>query len=385
MRLNICMYSLLLIGLLVFGCEQGEPISDATPAADDPNSEEFLLKKFRCGKDLDVVKVLTRNVYVGTDFDIIMEEQDPEMIPVLVAQVFAMLESTDFPARAVSLAREIKLIRPHLIGLQEISLIRRQSPGDFLHPDPAAQLPAEEVLYDYLDILISTLQQAGLNYEVAVVGQNIDIELPMALFDDGGNLIGLDDVRLTDYDVILARADVKISHPFSKRFAAVLPVNDLISIPSGYVAVTAKIGKQKYRFVNTHLDAAPIEYFREEQAKELLADLASETLPIIMLGDFNTPAPDNSTYNLILDDGYSDAWLEKRWGHWQDGDTFGHDADLRNPHPEFYERIDFIFYRNFEPSVGPVIKLGDEYWNRTPEGLWPSDHAGLAALFITAN
>jgi hypothetical protein len=51
-----------------------------------------------------------------------------------------------------------------------------------------------------------------------------------------------------------------------------------------------------------------------------------------------------------------------------------------NPAANFYERIDFVFYRNFEPVIPVVVILGDEYFNKTENGLWPSDHAGVAAL-----
>jgi endonuclease/exonuclease/phosphatase family metal-dependent hydrolase len=377
MRTLIFLISLLLIGLVVTGCEKDSIISDPTPAADDPNTEAFLVKKFTMG-DHGVVKVMTRNVYVGTDFEMILGAEDQKLVPFYVAQAFELLQNTNFYERAQSLAREVKWVRPHLIGLQEISTIRYQSPGDFLIGNPKE---AKKVLYDYLKIYTSALKDHGLYYKIAVVGQNIDIELPMVTdVDENGYPIAFDDVRLTDYDVILVRKDIKFTNPIAKRYAQELPVSDLISVPSGYVAVTATIGDRSYRFVNTHLDAGPVEDIRLAQAYELLTDLAEESLPIIMLGDFNTPAADNSTYDFIVGQGYHDAWLEKRWGDWQDGDTFGHDADLRNPVANFYERIDFVFYLNFNPVVGPVIILGDEYFNRTVNGLWPSDHAGVAAL-----
>ena len=363
---------------MVIGCEKDSIISDPTPAADDPNTEEFLVKKFTRDCGHGIVKVMTRNVYVGTDFEMIMGATDPNEIPFYVAQAFELLQNTNFYERAQSLAREVKWVKPHLIGLQEISTIRYQSPGDFPIGNPQE---AEEVLYDYLEIFMDALRDHNLHYQVAVVGQNIDIEFPMAVFDDEtGDVVGLDDVRLTDYDVILVRKNVRFTNPVAKRYEQELPVNPQISIPSGYVAVTATIGNRSYRFVNTHLDAGPVEDIRLAQAYELLTDLAEESLPIIMLGDFNTPAADNSTYDFIVSQGYHDAWLEKRWGDWQDGNTFGHDADLRNPAPNFYERIDFVFYRNFNPVVGPVIILGDEYFNKTVNGLWPSDHAGVATL-----
>lgn len=383
MRTLIFLISLLLIGLVIIGCEKDGIISDPTPAADDPNTEEFLVKKFTRDCGHGVVKVMTRNVYVGTDFEMILGATDPNEIPFYVAQAFELLQNTNFYERAQSLAREVKWVRPHLIGLQEISTIRYQSPGDFLTGNPKE---AKKVLYDYLKIYTSALKDHGLHYKVAVVGQNIDIELPMAVdFDEEtGYPIAFDDVRLTDYDVILVRKDVKFTDSIAKRYDSPnpeSPVNGLISIPSGYVAVTATIGDKSYRFVNTHLDAAPDEDTRMEQAIELLTDLDEETLPVILLGDFNAPATDlDATYEFIIGQGYHDAWLEKRWGDWQDGDTFGHDADLRNPAPNFYERIDFVFYRNFNPVVGPVVILGDEYFNRTVNGLWPSDHAGVATL-----
>jgi hypothetical protein len=370
--ISIC---LIFVGMLAVGCENGDRISDPTTVAEDPDSEDFLLKQFNAQRDPGVVKVMTRNVYVGTDFDIVLGAEDPTLIPIYVAQIFELLQQTDFYGRALALAKEVKITKPHLIGLQEISLIRIQSPGDFLIGNPG---DADQVIYDYLEIYMNALAAHDLHYQVAVVGQNIDIELPMATdFNDQGFPIAYDDVRLTDYDVILVRNDVQFSDPVSKRFQYFLPVNDLISVPSGYVAVTAQIGKETYRFVNTHLDAGPVEDIRLGQAAELLTDLASECLPIIMVGDFNTPAPENSTYQFIVASGYHDTWLEQKPNNWQDGDTYGHDADLKNEDVDFYERIDFIFYRNYAPLVGPVVILGDEYHNRTPEGLWPSDHAGV--------
>jgi endonuclease/exonuclease/phosphatase family metal-dependent hydrolase len=367
----------LMVFVMMIGCQQEGVMSDPTPADDDPNSEAFLLKKFK-GCDREIVKVMTRNVYVGTDFDMILGAEDPNLVPFYVAQAFELLQNTNFYERADALAREVKWIRPHLIGLQEVSTIRHQSPGDAVVGNPKE---AKKVLYDYLKIFISTLKAHGLHYKVAVVGTNIDIELPMVTAVDGdGYPIAFDDVRLTDHDVILVRKDVSYTDAVAERYDQELPVNELISVPSGYVAVTATIGSKSYRFVNTHLDAGPVEDIRYAQAYELLTDLGDETLPIIMLGDFNTPAPKNSTYQFIMSQGYKDAWLEKRWGPRRHGDTFGHDADLMNPTANFDERIDFVFYRNFEPVIPVVVILGDEQFNRTENGLWPSDHAGVAAL-----
>ena len=110
------------------------------------------------------VKVMTRNIYVGTDVDVVLAAQNPEQVPVLVAQAFQTLLATNFQERAKALADEIKRNRPHLVGLQEVSLIRTQSPGDAV---VGGTTPAETVLFDYLAILMDALKKRGLRYRVA--------------------------------------------------------------------------------------------------------------------------------------------------------------------------------------------------------------------------
>ena len=71
---------------------------------------------------------------------------------------------------------------------------------------------------------------------MAARSRNFNIELPMVNFAPGG----LDDVRLTDYDVILVRRGVVWSNPANGNFGAALPI-DLgpISImkPSGWASI----------------------------------------------------------------------------------------------------------------------------------------------------
>ena len=158
---------------------------------------------------------MTRNVYVGADVDAVLAVDNPADIPLLATEIFQMLEITNFHERAFSLVKEIKWTRPHLIGLQEISTIRTQIPGDALI-DPTPDAP--DIAYDYLDILLQTLADCGLDYYVAGLIENTDVEVPMVVgFDDGAPLFG--DVRLTDYDVVLARGDVSVSNVVEKEFS----------------------------------------------------------------------------------------------------------------------------------------------------------------------
>ena len=125
----------------------------------DPLSPEYAVTNgdgiFQLEKNNGYVSVMTRNIYVGTDVDVILQAQDPTQIPVLVAQAFQTLINTNFPERAEALAKEIKKNKPHLIGLQEVSLIRLQSPGDAVD---GGSIPAEDVVWDYLEILLTTLK-----------------------------------------------------------------------------------------------------------------------------------------------------------------------------------------------------------------------------------
>ncbi|NUM70531.1 MAG: hypothetical protein HUU43_06760, partial [Ignavibacteriaceae bacterium] len=61
-----------------------------------------------------------------------------------------------------------------------------------------------------------------------------------------------------------------------------------------------------------------------------------------------------------------------------EGLTCCHDDDLLNPATEFNRRIDHIFLSEpFKAKEADIV--GDDPVQRTPGGLWPSDHAGLAA------
>lgn len=372
-------YSMILIILLVLTACNDTPIfapSEQATQVETPEvadlSPEFAALQKHAGHG-KAVTVMTRNIYVGTNVGIVLGASDPSEIPVLAAQAVQLMQSTDFPQRAISLAREIALTRPHLIGLQEVALFRIQSPGDAI---VGGTIPAEDIMYDYLEILLDALRQFGLHYTVAGVIENIDVELPMLA---GTNPLQFDDIRLTDRDIVLARSDVRISNVLETNYAARLIVPSIgLEIPRGFVAVDAKIKNKCYRFVNTHLepDYQPIQL---AQAQELLLSLENESKPIIMVGDFNTKAPIGETYQYITAEAFVDVWNENVLPFNPDGFTSPHDADLLNPTVNFFQRIDLIFTRGAQLKPVVAIVIGKEQWNRTPAGHWPSDHGGIVA------
>ena len=351
---------LLLFGILLSfsGCER-----ISTPMLPDEGPSE-----------IEPLTVMTYNVYVGTGIESVVGITNLLEVPAAVAGAYTKVIASDFPGRAAQIAALINTHRPHIIGLQEISLLRRQSPGDRL----TGGEPAEEVVLDFLEILMDALQAEGLNYQVAAKVQNADVEMPMSA---EGSFTQYDDIRLTDFDVILARSDVTVSRPMSANYDEAFAVEALfLEILRGYVAIDATISGVTYRVVNTHL-----EFFGQDiriaQAQQLIDSLESETLPIILLGDFNTPAPDSTTYQMLLAAGYVDTWQMDSEGT---GYTCCQASQLQNEVSEHYERIDQIFVRNLElPTAVMTYTIGDKPADRLPSGLWPSDHAGVVAHFAS--
>ena len=85
-------------------------------------------------RDIDVVTV---NLYIGADLSPITtldpnEPGYPAKLVVAVATVHARILASGFPQRASALAQEIVARGPDVVALQEVSLVRRQSPGDFV-------------------------------------------------------------------------------------------------------------------------------------------------------------------------------------------------------------------------------------------------------------
>lgn len=319
--------------------------------------------------------VMTRNIYVGTDIDILMMTPAQD-IPVVVAQLWAEIEATDFADRAEALADEIADNQPHLVGLQEVSLFRRQSPGDYLIGNPQA---AEDVVLDHVDLLLAALADRGLAYSVVATSTGMDVEVPMAV-----SPTELDDMRLTDHEVILARNDVGIANVEERNFTVNVeievggPGGPPLTILRGWVTVDATIGGATVRFLSTHLEPPELAPdVQLAQAAEIRAELAGETLPVIVVGDLNSNADGTSTttYADFLDAGYSDVWTAAGTG---DGLTCCQADDLTNATSELVKRVDYILYRGGLDVVSADV-VGDEPADRTFSGLWPSDHAGVVA------
>lgn len=89
-----------------------------------------------------------------------------------------------------------------------------------------------------------------MHYAVVASVQNADAELPALVGVDAQGNPQFMDVRLTDYDVILARRGVKTAHPVTENYAVILqiPVGGIsIEFTRGYAVVDAQVRGRWYR------------------------------------------------------------------------------------------------------------------------------------------
>ncbi|MDP5274072.1 endonuclease/exonuclease/phosphatase family protein [Chengkuizengella axinellae] len=301
---------------------------------------------------------LTWNIYFGADLTPLINTT-PQEVPKVTTEVFNQFEQTDFQERATSIAQQIKVANPQLIGLQEVAIWTVRS-------------IVKRIETNFLTILIKELNRLGLDYSVVAMNHNFSSELPSST----GDLIGIQ-----DRDVILAKRNAGFcfcniqEHNYSKNLS-VLVGGAPFTILRGWSSVDIIFEGQTFRLINTHLEGNSMEV-RLNQAKELLDGPVKTSLPLILLGDFNSDAdgPLKPTYDLFISAGFRDVWNIAGSGK---GFTAFQARNLLNTISSLNERIDLILFKgNFKVLIANI--LGDQQVNRTPSGLWPSDHAGVVS------
>ncbi|MDP6368396.1 MAG: hypothetical protein QF615_02220, partial [Planctomycetota bacterium] len=92
------------------------------------------------------IKVASYNLYLGADIAPIMAATDGATLIGAVSAAWAQVRANDFTERAVAIADQIEAEGPDLIGLQEVSIYRVQSPGDAI---VGGTVPATDVVFDF--------------------------------------------------------------------------------------------------------------------------------------------------------------------------------------------------------------------------------------------
>jgi hypothetical protein len=340
------------------------------------------------------VKVMTRNIFLGADLTPALNSTTAEEFIRANGAILREVDQTDFPRRAIGLAREIKQTKPDLIGLQEAAWWRTNPTPGGPAQGPDGQFTAVDNKYNFLQILLDALENRGLNYEIGVEKVEFDFEAP-ADYDNNPNtgLIGGEiQGRLTMRDVILvnedSRVNAKLKNPQSGTYSSLFtPTISNIPVPvtRGWTAgdVTVKKGKgkkevkRKFRFVNTHFEAFDDETqrpsIRAQQATEAVNGPASKKRTI-MLGDFNSDVPgvkpgDEQAFQVILDAGFKRRATS-------DPLSCCVSNLFTSPRSEFDHQVDHIV-----TNMGKKAKLVNSSVTglKRVNGIYDSDHAGVVS------
>jgi endonuclease/exonuclease/phosphatase family metal-dependent hydrolase len=366
------------------------------------------------------ITVMGRNLYLGADVGVALDLL-PDM-PAAAQFMWDQVAANDFSERVSLLAAEAAAARPDVIGLQEATVWACK-------PNPWS---GAVTVFDFTEDFLQATAEAGTAYAIAerdgVTAYNPGYEIPpipfLSTVEDPQTfqpLFGKDsaDCGFTIADALLVRADLADqvvavgTGEYDERYA-VVPV--VFTIDRGYAWADLAVGGTTVRAVTTHLeslwspDSVPPS---AAQAQQLVADLAETTIPLVVMGDFNsdprdprtdadpnpggqpeagttcaaqpaaptaaTADPTCSAYWTMVDAGYADAGPDSLAPA---NRTWGSEGDLAGPNPErlevalaegneygFTDRLDYVFTRNGANATRAAI-IG----NRWPEGnTWQCD------------
>ena len=321
------------------------------------------------------VTVMTRNLYLGTGLNNIVGVSSLAELVAAVDEDWAHVLANDFATRAGALADEILSARPDVVGLQEVALYRDQAPGDIrMHPGPNAT----HVVLDLLAILQTELDARGNPYTAVAASTNADFELSRS---DAG----LVDLRITDRDVILVRAEVadRVSNPLHGHYTAVRTLPSwpgAIASTRGWASIDYVLDRRTtVRILTTHLEVSGPRAGRiqERQAQEARTLIAASPHPVIALGDFNSAADGSGTDTYArLTEVLDDAWVAARPA--DRGPTCCQAELLDNEAGDEDVRFDLVLVPEGWP-VRSVARTGAEPFRTAPPPLWASDHVGVTA------
>ncbi len=348
-----------------------------------------------------VLEVQTYNLYFGADLNPLFGT-DVDLWKA-ASQVYAEMPDSRIPERARGAAELIAADRPDVVGLQEVS-VWRFAPA--FGPGGVVPIGPFETEYDALDLLLADLADLGTPYEVVEANTNFSNEaFPLPVVTTEGKLRL---VAFTDKDVILVRSAslkrgrLSVGDTQSHTFKAMLQVplaGRPVDVPRGWSTVDLEVSGRTIRFANTHLEAFGLpplkDQIRNPQAEELADELEASPYPVILVGDVNVrpalckderegtshwPGDQNVVaYETLEEVGLREVWPlvnpEDPCGG--AGWTSGQDS-LDNEASTLDHRIDDVFLSDGF-SVLKADVVGEAESDRTPSGLWPSDHASTWA------
>jgi len=368
------------------------------------------------------IDVMTQNQYLGTDLTPVITAP-PELIS---ERVIAALENVAASLPAERLSRLASLISqrsPHAVVLNEaFAYTCTDSSGT----PPTQGCGNQRIKGAFVDFLASTEANLGGRYVTKARVRNFAVSGLRFEIDGYVAYLGVE-----DRDAILVRQDVA---PYAQpvplavnpscrpslegcNYQAVPTLDTAlgpVKIERGYAAVDMLLAGQSYRIFGTHLEVRQIipgnsplalstRTLQRMQAAELQQVAGGfPALPgtrTLIVGDINSAEADGvdtiptligqlpPPYAIFVGSGYTDVWklrpgVASGKGAPLVGNSCCQDEDLSNHRSALYERIDIIFSSQAPNKVLDARLLGEAVSDKTSPkgwGLWPSDHASVAA------
>tara|TARA_R110002072_G_scaffold271208_1_gene431144 strand:+ start:2427 stop:3386 length:960 start_codon:yes stop_codon:yes gene_type:complete len=305
--------------------------------------------------------ILCRNLYLGANFKLLLPAATNLRLGQLAANFYRFVTLSNYPERAKYLAREIATRKPEVVCLQEVY--------EYVLPDHGERL-------DFLSLLLNELGEDS-GYSVACCETATSVELPIWWKGKAGRL------KVTDQIVILVSTEVAIESHGSEQYSDKIPIpmpfaghqdETVLDVRRAFQWIDMTWENTQLRIANTHLESIS-EEIQSKQALELICKMEKSGRERILVGDLNAE-PGKLVYHLFTcrPGDYSDPFKdgENTWGT---GDHTGEEfMDNR-------QRIDHILHTENIVSRSTEV-FGYRPEERTlPGKLFPSDHAGLMAVF----
>jgi len=245
------------------------------------------------------VVVMTRNLYLGADV-----AEALALIPDMAGaaqSLWDQVAATDFTARVPLLAQEAADARPAVIGIQEATRWECST----------SPTSGTTVVYDFTAQFLDATGDAGVPYVLASAdgstAENPSFSIPaipwVTRVEDPETfqpLFGSDTAYcgFTIGDALAVRADLadQVLAAGTVEYERSTPIVPLVmDVVRGYAWADVVVGSTPVRFVTTHLEAfwepGPVPA-AATQAQQLVSDLAPVTMPLVVMGDFNSDPRD---------------------------------------------------------------------------------------------
>lgn len=231
---------------------------------------------------------------------------------------------------------------------------------------------------DFLAVFEEELAKRGLEYVVVRKLTLTDIMIPVPLPGLPPDFVY---ARYVDNDAMLVRADLLVTNATTQVYDVALETPFGTQI-RGWIAANVSASGKTWRVVTTHPEPSwPVEAGETPQILELIQALAATPLPVLVTGDLNF-VPGSPQYGQMTAAGYVDLWTERLGRDIPEATCCRQDETLRSSLADdpLTQRKDYVWAKPAAGyEVGPVkfTLFGDEPFERTAGGLWPSDHLGL--------